>query len=224
MKIVIEDSQFLKDLKNVVNYSEGFLNGAQKGSNIFLEKIANQIQAIAEEYVDTMARVDPASLHHVYEWYQVGNANARLFEITSIVKSGKINFTANFLNSVSIANGAKMPFYDKASVMESGMPVTIAPKNSQVLVFNSNGMPVFTKKEVVVEKPGGDVQGKFEDTFKEFFNTYLYDNLFDITGSRNSLSKPKEFSDKFKSGKINGRAAGISAGYEWISKAGGTNV
>lgn len=224
MKVTIQDSQFLKDMRNIVNYSEGFLEGAQKGENVFLQKLGRQIQAIAEEYIDTMSRVDPASLHHVYEWYQVGNPNARLFEITSVAKASKLSFTVNFLQSVSLANGAKMPFYDKASIMESGTPVTIAPKNSQVLVFNSNGMPVFTKKEVTVENPGGDVQGRFQNTFEEFFNNYIYSNLFDVTGSRYTLSNPKQFSDNFKSGKINGRVAGVSAGYEWITKAGGSNV
>lgn len=224
MKVTIQDNQFLKDMRNIINYSEGFLEGAQKGENVFLQKLGKQIQAIAEEYIDTMSRVDPASLHHVYEWYQVGNPNARLFEITSVAKATKLSFTVNFLQSVSVANGAKMPFYDKASVMESGTPVTIAPKDSQVLVFNSNGMPVFTKKEVTVENPGGDVQGRFQNTFEEFFNNYIYSNLFDVTGSRNTLSKPKQFSDNFKSGKINGRVAGVSAGYEWITKAGGSNV
>ena len=41
----------------------------------------NQIEKDFGNYVDSQARVNPKSLHHVYEWKKVGVPSARLFDL-----------------------------------------------------------------------------------------------------------------------------------------------
>ena len=83
----INTKSFIKDMQNILNYSNGFLEGAQKGKEEMLLKMGLEIKQIVLEYVDTMARVDPSKLQHVYEWAQAGNGSARLFDDTVKVYS-----------------------------------------------------------------------------------------------------------------------------------------
>jgi len=74
-------------------------------------------------------------LHHVYEWYQTGSPAARLFDINYISNQIGLSFNSTFRQSVSIKSGSKVPFYNKAQIIENGIPVTIRPVSSEVLSF-----------------------------------------------------------------------------------------
>lgn len=75
------------------------------------------------------------------------------------------------------------PFYDKARIMENGIPVTIAPTKSKVLKFNGPSGEVFTSKPIKVENPGGDAVYKgFESTFDEFMIRYFKQSFLRASG------------------------------------------
>ena len=50
--------------------------------------------------------------------------------------------------------------------MEDGLPVKIKPKRAKVLAFeDETGKTVFSKNNIVVLNPGGNVSGEYEKTF-----------------------------------------------------------
>jgi phosphopantetheine adenylyltransferase len=144
-------------MNNIINYSFGFLEGVDRGKKIFFDKLGTgAIQALAQ-YVDVQARANPRALHHVYEWSKPGNPAARLFDLNFIESSG-LSFKLDYqlLESKSYVpnkkSGKRYKFVEKASVMESGMPVTIAPKSSKRLVFEIDGIKVCC--ELIVNENG----------------------------------------------------------------------
>lgn len=216
-----DDTQLFKDMRNIIAYSEGFLDGAQKGKTAFLESIAKTTIDALKEYVDSNARVNPQALHHVYEWAMTGSPSARLFDISYSVNNGGLSVNSTFSQSVSIKNGSKVPFYDKARIMEQGIPVTIRPKIAKALSFDVNGEQVFTKNPVGVTDPGGpEVEGSYKRIFDQFFNVYFSQIFLRSSGIMNYLQKPILYKQKFASGKTGGRSVGLSAGYKWIAQAG----
>jgi hypothetical protein len=52
--------------------------------------------------------------------------------------------TRTFTQSETLKKGSAVPFYDKAKIMENGVPVTIAPTKSKVLKFDGPSGEVFT--------------------------------------------------------------------------------
>jgi hypothetical protein len=126
-------------------------------------------------------------------------------------------FTYSFRQSQSVSRGSSTPFYDKAEIMELGIPVTIKPKNSSVLVFNNGEETIFTPGPIVIDKPGGDVQGQFEKILDIFFNRYFAQSFLEASGIAYNLSNPKEFKRYLR--KHASRSEGMSAGYEWIAGA-----
>ena len=216
-----DDRVFFKELNNVLGYAEGYLQGVKEGRNIFLEKIAHNSVKIFKDFVDQNARVDPQMYHHIYEWYQEGHPEARLFDIEYSVSGGGISFNGTFSQSSSIANGATVPFYNKAEVMERGLPIVIKPIKANVLNFKVGTEDVFTSKPIMIDHPGGThVMGSFDHIFKLFFKEHFTQSVLDMTGIRQYLQKSSAFKDNFKNSKIGGKTKGIEVGYNWISKAG----
>lgn len=214
----INDKQLIKDLTNAVQYSMGFLEGTQMAKPKLLSSLGKQIKELIGDFIDSNARVDPSSLHHVYEWYQAGNPAARLFDIEYIVTGKGLSVSGTLTQSTSVQRGSEIPFYDKARIMESGVPVTISPKNAKVLKFDVNGETVFTKKPVTVVNPGGDsVAGSFENAFRSFFVTYGSQSLLEISGLAAHLKTPVEFKKKFAAGVKGGKPVGVTAGMNFIS-------
>jgi hypothetical protein len=161
-------------------------------------------------------------LQHVYEWYQNGSPNGRLFDISYVVSGAGISISSTFKQSKTIQNGSNIPFYNKARIMEDGISVTIRPTNAKVLKFEADGETVFTSNSVNVANPGGaEAQGSFEKTFDEFFNKYFTQAFMRSSGIAAYLENPVAFKKHLASGKSRGRSAGKSAGYGWIIKAGG---
>lgn len=148
--------------------------------NKFKEVIFNQINKDFGEYMDSQARVKPKSLHHVYEWKQTGVASARLFKLNKVdTKDLSFQVSYTFLPSKTFAkSGSKRRhvFANKASVMEAGMPLTIAPRFAERLVFDTNGYTVFMPKgaSVTVRRPGGaSVKNSFKMAHVRFFTSNL---------------------------------------------------
>ncbi len=214
-------AKFTKDMNNIVKYSEGFLQGAQRGKVVFLKGLGIKTVELLKEYIDSNARVNPSALHHVYEWYQAGIASARLFEINTTVSNLGLSFTSEFKQSSTIKNGSRTPFYNKAKIMESGMSVKIRPKNAEVLAFNVDGEDVFTKNEVTVDNPGGSqVVGGFERVFNSFFSQYFTQAFLRSSGMFDFIENPISYKKDLPAGKKLGKAKGLATGYRWVANAG----
>jgi hypothetical protein len=221
LRISFNAKAFKKDMNNILNYSAGFLEGAQMGKKELLGNVGKSTIDLLKSFVDSNARVDPESLHHVYEWNEVGSPSARLFDIDYTVSGLGLSLKSTFRQSTSVKAGSKVPFYNKASMMEYGVGVTISPRAANVLAFETGGDQVFTKNPVYVSNPGGDdVQGSFERTFDDFFKNYFSQSFLMSSGFAKYLSNPVLYKKDLGRGKRLGRSQGISTGYRWIANAG----
>ena len=209
---------FNRDMSSIMSYANGFLEGAERAKPVLLALFGERFSKMLREFIDSNARVNPESLHHVYEWHKTGSPEARLFDIDYFVTSGGLSISSSFTQSRSIKSGSRVPFYDKARIMEEGVPVTIVPRTK--LVFDVNGETIFTPNAVRVENPGGQTQGEYERVFNLFFNVYLRQSVLNQTGILGKLNQVNEFDAKFPSAKRGGRALGLATGYQWILKAG----
>ena len=207
-------------MNNIVQYAFGFLDGVQKGKKVFLQNLGvGTIQAMAQ-YVDVSARGNPAALHHVYEWSQTGSPSARLFDINYTVSNLGLSINSTFRQSRTVRQDSHTPFYNKAKIMEEGIPVTIKPKKSSVLVFTEEGETVFTKSPIVVRNPGGDrVQGSFERTMDEFILRYFKQSFLRASGIYDYINKPTVFKKNIKAGSKVGKSKGVETGFKWIANA-----
>ena len=222
MIISMDSKKFNKDMQNLVKYSIGFLDGAEKGKSKFLESIGLQTIEMLKQYIDSNARTNPQALHHVYEWHQTGSPAARLFDISYTISGAGLSINSEFRQSTTIKNGSSTPFYDKARIMENGVPVTIVPKRANTLSFTSDsGDQVFTKGPVNIKNPGGsEVAGSYEKVFDEFFNVFFKQSFLRASGIMDYLEKPIIFKKNFSAGKTGGRSKGLATGYKWITNAG----
>ena len=214
-------NQFKKDMNNIVNYSIGFLEGVQRGKTVFLKTLGMETVEVMKEFIDSNARVNPQMLHHVYEWTMVGSPDARLYDISYTASNLGLSFRSSFSQSTSIKDGSRTPFYDKARIMEYGIPVTIRPKVAQVLAFDDNGETIFTRGPVQVMNPGGtEVEGGFEKAFDMFFNKYFSQAFLRTSGVARYLENPNVYKKDMPAGKRMGKTKGLSTGYRWIANAG----
>ena len=221
MITTVDSKQFKKDMNNIVNYSIGFLEGAQRGKTIFLKTLGMETVELMKEFIDSNARVNPQMLHHVYEWTMTGSPEARLYDISYTTSNLGLSFRSSFSQSKSIKDGSRTPFYDKARIMEEGIPVTIRPKVAQVLAFEDNGETVFTRGPVQVLNPGGtEVEGGFEKVFDMFFNKYFSQAFLRTSGIARYLENPQVYKKDMPAGKRMGKSKGLSTGYRWIANAG----
>lgn len=165
-------------------------NKSKKFKNAFKQTIFTQINKDFGEHIDSQSRSKPKSLHHVYEWKKVGSKTARLFKLKSIDGDGisfKIDYELQPSKSFvpSATKRRKHVFVNKASIMEAGMPLIIAPRHSERLVFESNGMTVFMPKgaTVTVKRPGGpSVKNQFRLYYSRFFSGNLVNNSIKKSG------------------------------------------
>ena len=147
----------------------------------FRNVIFDQLQVDFGDYVDAKSRTSPKSFHHVYEWGRIGEDEARLFKLKKLPADGlslKVNYelidSKSFVPSENSNN--KNVFVKKASVMEDGKTVVIAPRFSERLVFDVDGYTVFMPKgeSVTVRKPGGaGVKNSFFSAYRYFFTGQL---------------------------------------------------
>jgi len=156
----------------------------------FKSVIFAQILKDFGNYVDAQARVKPNSLHHMYEWKKAGDEKARLFNLRMIDGEGvsfKISYEYKLSKSfVPAPEGRRRHvFSNKASVMEAGMPLIIAPRHSERLVFDSNGQTIFMPKgaSVTVKRPGGSgVKNQFTLKYSIFFRSQLVNQSIKASG------------------------------------------
>ncbi len=217
----VDTKNFGREMNNILNYALGFMDGVKDSKSKILNVVGQDLVEAMKQYVDASARVNPSILHHVYEWYQTGSPNSRLFDIDYRVTGNGLSFNYTFSQSASVKSGSRTPFYDKARIMEEGIPVTIRPVNSQVLVFTDNGEEVFTRKPVTVANPGGQTQNGLEDTLNSFMSNYFTQVYMQSSGLAQYLSNPKDFNKNFRMSKRGGRSLGYSTGINWVSKLGG---
>ena len=158
--------------------------------NAFTKVMFDQINLDFGNYIDALARSRPKSLHHVYEWKKTGNKTARLFKLNRLSAEG-LSFRIDYdlLPSTSMvpsANGKRRHvFANKASIMEAGKPLVIRPKNSERLVFESDGETVFMPKgmPVTVKRPGGSAAtNQFNLAHSRFFSGRLVNESIKRSG------------------------------------------
>jgi hypothetical protein len=217
--ITFDMSDFEKQMRNAMSYAEGFFDGVDVSHTLFNNELAQVIKQACGKYIDSSARIDPTSLHHVYEWGAVGDPGGRLFDITALADNMFIRFTFDFRDSNVNSPGSATPFAKKAEIMESGMSVVVAPKNSDTLVFEGDdGEMVFTQEEITIENPGGpNTTGSFERVVREFFYVYLKQGL--LKSLLKDLDTADEFTDGFKNGTGYGR--GMIQGKRYLTVDGG---
>lgn len=217
----VNQNKFVSDINNIVQYSLGFIEGVHKGKSVFLNNIGSLTRELLEQFIDANARSNPQMLHHVYEWYRTGSPDARLFNINYTVSNLGLSFYSDFKQSTSVKKGSRVPFYNKANIIESGTPVTIRPVRAQALVFEDDGETIFTRQPVEVANPGGtQAQGGFEKTLNLFFTKYFTQAFLKSSGIKDHFKNPVIYKKNLASGKSRGKSAGISTGYAWITKAG----
>jgi hypothetical protein len=220
MIVTTNTKMFNKQMQNIVDYSIGFLDGIHKGKKIFLNKLGLGVITALAQYVDIQARSNPRVLHHIYEWNQTGSPNARLFDLKYTVSNLGLSINSSFRQSRTVSENMTVPFYNKAKIMENGIPVTISPTKAQVLKFNGPDGEVFTNKTITVDNPGGDmVVGSFEKTVDEFILKYFKQSFLKASGIYNYIKKPKLYKKNIKTGSRMGRTKGIDTGFKWIANA-----
>ncbi len=212
-----DNKEFNKAMNEVIEYSKGFVAGAQANEMIFNQQLAEVIKEAFYKYLDSTARLDPDSLHHVYEWGQTGVDSARLFRIEAFSGKQSIRFVTEFMQSTSTSPSANEPFVDKASVMEAGTTVTITPRGEGPLVFQGDdGEMVFTNEEVSITNPGGNVAGQFAAAARDFFTNYLDKGM--LKALMQDLETPEEYSQGFRKGMSYG--TGMRQGQRYLTVKG----
>lgn len=172
--IKFDSKEAMKILNNVVEYSQGFIQETEAKESYVTNKLANSSIEPFYDYMDVLARTNPGMLHHVYEWGQVGNPQARLVELKKAIGTNSGVITSEFLISSSVPEGGSEPFWNKAEIMEEGITVVINEVEAQALFFEINGEEFFRLGPIVIDNPGGEeVRGSFVRTFEDFYNVYF---------------------------------------------------
>lgn len=145
------------------------------------------------------ARSNKNSFHHVYEWQETGKESGRLFRIIKRnASSGSAMIYTKFNNSKKMAPIApilRVPgidgsyvrrsgiFREKASIMESGQPVTFI--TSRTIAFSPNGKSIIFMppgKTISIKNPGGvNVKGSFSKHFISWWNVN-FSSILDNSG------------------------------------------
>lgn len=220
MIVNTQTASFTKQMNNIINYSFGFLEGVDRGKKIFFDKLGIGIIQSLSQYIDVQARSNPKALHHVYEWNKTGSPGARLFDLRYTVSNLGLSLNSTFRQSRSISENMTTPFYDKARIMENGIPVTISPTKSKVLKFSGPNGDVFTSRPIKIENPGGDeVYKGFESSFDEFITRYFKQSFLKASGIYDYIKKPTLYKKNLKAGSKLGRGKGIDTGFKWITNA-----
>lgn len=220
MRVSLTSNNLEKTLMNVIDYSIGFLDGAERGKKVFLDNLGKSTIYILGQYIDSEARANKSALHHVYEWYQTGSPAARLFDIKYTVSNIGLSLNSTFRQSSTVQADSTTPFYNKARIMENGIPVVIKPKGNKPLRFYEGGNTIFVKRPITVRSPGGDeVVGSFEATFDQFITKYFTQSFLKASGIFDYINNPTIFKKNILAGSKNGRSTGISTGFKWIANA-----
>jgi hypothetical protein len=226
MKIKYDSQKFMKEVNNFIAYHDGFFEGAQRNREAFWRNMASETIDSLKEFIDANARVSPETLHHVYEWHRTGSPEARLFDVKYRTGGGGLSIYYTLRQSSSVKRGSTTPFYNKAKIMESGVPVRISPVIRDALKFtNDAGEDVFIKSSVTVQNPGGAATtGSMERTFDSFFSNYFTQSFIRNSGVLKHLAELREYKVGLSKATAGGKMAGVAAGSKWISGRGNLDV
>lgn len=141
-------------------------------------------------YVDTQAVALPKTLHHVYEWNQIGSNRLWVLKKTNLENGFRINFgfkqsrVKSPIDPILLTPGKNgrvvkksRVFYNKAMVMESGVGVTMYSKGRSRMAYPSSRTKSgvgFTRGPLYVANPGGkETTFGFQRTMGRYFGTGL---------------------------------------------------
>jgi hypothetical protein len=224
----LDTKQLLQTLKNTVEYSNSFVSELKKSEPKLAKKLGDLSIEVFYDYLDGLARNHPGMLHHVYEWGQVGDPFGRLYELRMMVGKRGVSVTADFLESDVPSPSSNEPFYDKANIMEEGIPVVVTEKDAQVLFFEIDGEEFFRHGPIYIANPGGSAtRGSFVKAFNDFYQNYFNKIYLNSIKFYQHFESPAEFSKNFsKAVRTRGNASrvGKAAALSWIQKAPGGNL
>jgi hypothetical protein len=225
--IKFDGKEAMKMLNNVVSYSNGFIKETKAQEKTIASRLADTSIDAFYDYLDTLARTNPGMLHHVYEWGAVGDPDSRLVELKKRLSGKSAQIDSEFVTSSSIPEGGSEPFYEKAEIMEEGIPITVQAVQAKAMFIQYNGDEFFTAGPIVIENPGGEgVRGSFVAAFEEFYNTYFDQVYLRAIRFYQHFENPKGFESNFNSAVNSGNAAGIgrTTALKWVmNMPGGEN-
>jgi hypothetical protein len=184
-KMAFDSGKFMDKVSALAMYDSSLLQNLyndpmnkqkiNRGAALLLKNYFNQ-------YLDSKARQDHMSYHHVYEFDMTGNDNGRLFKaIVNNTGDGSAVITYSF-TSAKNPNREGYPFPNKAEVMEAGETIIIRPKRAKYLHYELSDGRFIKSEQSIVTQPGGPrVGGNFEKTFKNFMS---YQAKFVLSRSR----------------------------------------
>jgi hypothetical protein len=219
--------QFTDTVKNIANYSEGFIQQARVQKKVLSEKMADIGIDAFYDYLDGLARMHPGILHHVYEWGEVGDPFGRLFELSKSISGNGVTISADFLQSTSVSQKSNEPFYDKAMVMELGETIIVSEVNAQALFFEVEGQEIFVKGPITIENPGGEgVRGSFVEAFNEFYQVYFSQIYLKSIRFYKTIEeiRPYKTGIRAASKSKNSRTLGTNAANQWINSIGRDDI
>lgn len=216
-----------KTINNIIQYSQGYIEETKKNETKIATKMAKISITTFYQYLDGLARLHPDMLHHVYEWGEIGNPGARLFDLKTIAVGRSVKVGAELLESTSIKDGSDEPFYDKASIMEYGETVTVTEKEANALFFEIDGVEYFRKGPITIANPGGEaVRGSFVRAFNEFYANYFSEVYLRSIRFYKHLEEAKEYKNNIsrsaKSG--NPKTLGKNSAMQWIAAIPGDDL
>jgi hypothetical protein len=222
INVKFNTADFSAKMNNLSIYSRGFLRGVESNKQRFNLQLGEYSLEILQKFIDSKARMSPQELHHVYEWDQVGNPSARLFDIETSATQTSIIFYGKFLPSKSVSSNSSEPFVRKAEIMENSIMIEISPRASNVLAFEADGETVFSTDSIYIANPGGDeVAGSFGRVVEEFFENHYTNMVLVQSGIFKKLSMPLEYSKGFNAGvRGGGFSAGRTAGKRYLTVRG----
>jgi len=204
----IKADDLIKKLNNTIKYSNGFVSELNKNKALLNQKVGATSISAFYDYLDGLARSHPGMLHHVYEWGEVGNPMERLYDLSLAINNTSAVIDADFLQSNTPSQDGGEPFYNKAVIMEEGIPVTINEKNAQALAFTVDGEEYFRVGPITIANPGGEAtRGSFVQAFNEFYGSYFTEVYLPAIRFYDYFSNPKAYEKSFSSGANGGGSA-----------------
>lgn len=217
--IKFDGKEAKKMLDNLVKYSDGFITETKAKESTIARNLANTSIEAFYDYLDGLARTNPGMLHHIYEWGEVGNPSARLVELTKTMAQSSAEIDSEFISSSSIPDGSNEPFYEKAEIMEEGIPITIQANEAKAMFFEIDGEEFFRTGPIVIENPGGAAtRGSFVEAFEEFYNVYFDKIYLRAIKFYEHFENPRGYSSRFPSAVKSSNAYGIgrTTALKWI--------
>lgn len=225
--IKFDGKEAMKMLNNIVDYSDGFIKETRAQQKTVASRLAETSIDAFYDYLDVLARTNPGMLHHIYEWGSVGNPDARLVELQKRLTGKSAIIDSEFISSSSIPEGGSEPFYEKATIMEEGIPITVQAVQAKAMFIQYQGEEFFTAGPIVIENPGGEgVRGSFLRAFEDFYNNYFEQVYLRSIRYYDHFENPKGFSSNFGAAvkSANAGSIGRTTALKWVLNAPGENL